>query len=690
MLGSRWILAVACVAALLAAPGGARAATFTVGSTADDDSGAGACATSADLCTLRTAVEKANASAGPDTIELPAGTFVLSKPGADEDGSATGDLDVAESLTIAGAGSGTTFIDGGALDRVFDVLDPSAELALTGLTVSDGNVTGGVGGIRSLGPSLRLTDVVLTGITGASAIDLGPPGAGSIVLSDAAIRANLTTRKLIDLHPGGPATLTLTRSTVQSNTVAATSGLPAIVDIDPSVAQASVSIDHSTFASNVLGATSGSEGLLDVAPTGSATGTPTTVSVADSVFSHNALGDDGAGAVHVAPSAGGATATVTRVIFDANTAGAAGAGRGGAIAFQPTGGGPQALTVTDSSFTNNVAGSAGAGQGGAIDFSGGAGAALAITGSTFAFNRAGPVDGTQGARGGAMAVGAGAALTVVNSTFSENAAAAPAGSGDGGGALWLAGDSAALTNVTIAGNTVGAQGHGGGIQRAAGGGPVTVRNSIVANECSGAITTGGHNLESGTTCGFTGELQADDPLLAPLADNGGPTPTRMPDPTSRAIDAGDPAACPATDQRGVARPQGRACDIGAVEAPAASVVVTTPPPGTVIKAAPEPRPRVRAIDVIGLPSAKRCVKHVRFVVRIRRPRGMTLTAVRVFVNGARVRLLRGRHIKSSITLSRVPQGRFEIRVTVLTGTSSAVSLSRTQRYRTCARKLRRG
>jgi hypothetical protein len=120
-----------------------------------------------------------------------------------------------------------------------------------------------------------------------------------------------------------------------------------------------------------------------------------------------------------------------------------------------------------------------------------------------------------------------------------------------------------------------------------------------------------------------------------------------------------------------------------------AVVVATLPPAPRPRAAPEPLPRVRATDVIKLPSAKHCISHRRFVVRIKRPRGTTLTAVRVFINGARVRLLRGRRIKSSITLKRVPQGRFEVRVSVTTGTSSAISLSRTLRYRTCARKVRR-
>jgi hypothetical protein len=56
-----------------------------------------------------------------------------------------------------------------------------------------------------------------------------------------------------------------------------------------------------------------------------------------------------------------------------------------------------------------------------------------------------------------------------------------------------------------------------------------------------------------------------DALIGPLADNGGPTLTHALLDGSPAIDAADDAACPATDQRGVPRPQGAACDIGAYE-----------------------------------------------------------------------------------------------------------------------------
>jgi hypothetical protein len=78
----------------------------------------------------------------------------------------------------------------------------------------------------------------------------------------------------------------------------------------------------------------------------------------------------------------------------------------------------------------------------------------------------------------------------------------------------------------------------------------------------------GYDLDDGSSCRFNqvGDLQNTNPQLGPLADNGGPTQTMSPLIGSPAIDAGTDSGCPATDQRGVARPQGASCDIGAVEA----------------------------------------------------------------------------------------------------------------------------
>lgn len=99
----------------------------------------------------------------------------------------------------------------------------------------------------------------------------------------------------------------------------------------------------------------------------------------------------------------------------------------------------------------------------------------------------------------------------------------------------------------------------------AGGTAATGPNCAVAPKS--AIQSQGHNLDSLNDCGFTaaGDIVGADPLLAPLADNGGATQTMALAPTSPAIDAAAGAACPPTDQRGVLRPAGSGCDIGAFE-----------------------------------------------------------------------------------------------------------------------------
>ena len=105
-----------------------------------------------------------------------------------------------------------------------------------------------------------------------------------------------------------------------------------------------------------------------------------------------------------------------------------------------------------------------------------------------------------------------------------------------------------------------------------------LRNSIIAQNSSAAgprdchvkdqiIESTGHNLDSDGSCflAAAGDLPARDPLLGPLADNGGPTETQALLPGSPAIDAGAAEGCPQHDQRGIARPQGAGCDIGAFE-----------------------------------------------------------------------------------------------------------------------------
>jgi hypothetical protein len=103
-------------------------------------------------------------------------------------------------------------------------------------------------------------------------------------------------------------------------------------------------------------------------------------------------------------------------------------------------------------------------------------------------------------------------------------------------------------------------------------GSIVVGSGALCTGVTDQFASGGFNIASDGTCRLDAatDLPSTDPLLGPLADNGGPTQSHLPGPTSPAIDAvpsGTTGLCPGlgTDQRGVARPAGAACDIGAVE-----------------------------------------------------------------------------------------------------------------------------
>jgi len=121
---------------------------------------------------------------------------------------------------------------------------------------------------------------------------------------------------------------------------------------------------------------------------------------------------------------------------------------------------------------------------------------------------------------------------------------------------------------------------GNGLSGIYNGGTMTLTNSLVDGDCGGVgfLASNGYNIESpGNTCGFDqptdqAEVPATALNLGPLQDNGGPTETHALLPSSVAIDwipevdCVDADGAPlTTDQRGVARPQGVACDVGAFE-----------------------------------------------------------------------------------------------------------------------------
>jgi hypothetical protein len=234
------------------------------------------------------------------------------------------------------------------------------------------------------------------------------------------------------------------------------------------------------------------------------------------------------------------------------------------------------VSVYDSSFYDNI----GAFNGGAV-YNGGI---TYIYNSVFYNNNSEGADFYTHGQGGAIANQPTGQLSLSNSTLSANYTGEQAGSA--GSALYNAGV-LTLTNVTLAHNYSYAYMHPPAHLSAAlemiTGSVTTLRNSLLANntpggDCAnhgGTLIDGGYNLVADNSCGFTGGA---DPLLAGLADNGGPTLTHALLPGSPAIDAGDPAGCTdplgrplVTDQRGYYRTvdgntdDTARCDIGAFE-----------------------------------------------------------------------------------------------------------------------------
>jgi hypothetical protein len=120
---------------------------------------------------------------------------------------------------------------------------------------------------------------------------------------------------------------------------------------------------------------------------------------------------------------------------------------------------------------------------------------------------------------------------------------------------------------------------------------LTVHNTIIAKQSGDAgkdcalfggakLTSQGYNLETADDCAFhvAGKDQINvNPQLGALAGNGGPTQTMALSAGTPAVDAADPNCDVPTDQRGVTRPQGPRCDIGAFELQVAAATPTALP-----------------------------------------------------------------------------------------------------------------
>lgn len=540
------------VLATLGQPFSARAASLVVTTTtdqADAAPGDGACRTAAGSCTLRAAIQEANARSGPDTITLPAGRYSISIDG-DDDNAAAGDFDVADDLTIVGTGATATFLDGGgeqatAVDRVLHVL-ANATASISKLTVQFGNKSLG-GGILNEG-TLTVSDATVA--QNEADVGGGIQNYGTLTIENSAIERNLA-------HFGGGGINNNERGTARIRASAFTNNAVDGVNL-VFVAQGggisnngAMTIEDSQVVQNALAGDFSYGAGIDQ--------TRGQLTLRNSRITSNisaAFGQAWGGGI----AARGGTLIIGGSSIDGNAAADRrpndpdpdGLGGGGGVYIQSA-----TLDMADSHIFNNIT---------TGEFSTASGAGILHDGGTTTVARTTISNNRSALDGGGILTISGT-LALTNSTVSGNQTQR-----SGGGVLTRSQGTTRLTNVTIAANT--AVQAGDGIANA---GATQLLNTLITNgagskncQLTSPLTSQGNNLENADTCALRGAADrvGQDPLLGPLTNNGGLTPTHALLAGSPAIDAGNSAGelCPATDQRGAPRPAGRGCDIGAYEA----------------------------------------------------------------------------------------------------------------------------
>jgi CSLREA domain-containing protein len=608
---------VACTAlVLLGMPAGALAATIEVNTSEDAYK-------SGNTCSLREAIEASDndasvtdsdctaGSGASNTIKLPAGVYRLEIAPVGSDTNADGDLNIARSVTIAGAGAGSTEIEQTQKDAVIGVEAGGVKIA--GVTIVGGEVSthANAGGIDiAEGAGLTLDGAVVSENTGDEAG--GIDDEGSLDVEASAISDNTTSEDGGGVLVSKGATATIVGSSL-SHDVAEESGGGVLVD-----PTGQITMDESAILDNKVDSEGGG-GICDL---GAATLKNTTVDgnesyIGGGIESANVDGQEaeltltgGAVSGNTALEEGGGIASSGRLAVSATTISenSASVGSGGGLVIF---GEPSTLSdvkISDNSAPEDVGGGIGAfgaltlvnsqvdgneamETGGGVFFLPDRGDEhLDIEGSTIGpDNRATEGDGLwAGAPTSEPAV-----MRLSRSSVSANGGV---GSNAGGGLYIGKRVEATLHDVTVAANFSGAGVDDGDNLYAESEAKLVFENTLVANPFEGgncnltsaSVTSLGGDEVYGppaSECHFThahdtsSESELTGAELPPLAENGGPTETMALAPGSLPVDTG--FGCEHTDQRGVVRPPA-SCDAGAYQVnPPAPVVTISEPSGTV-------------------------------------------------------------------------------------------------------------
>lgn len=395
------------------------------------------------------------------------------------------------------------------------------------MTISNSTLSGNSadlqgGGIYNHHGTMAIADSILSGNSADSDVEGDGGGiynnSGTMTVTDSALSDNSTRGGGGGIYNHG--TLTLSNSILSGNSTSLGDGGGIFNTYD------TMTVTESTLTNNSSGNRGGGIGIFY----GS-------VTIIDSTLNGNSARYLGGGAFNTY-----GILTVTSSIVTSNSTNY----NGGGIAANYDG----TTTVTDSTISDNLATYYGGKQGGGIYSYD---STMTVIDSTLSGNSASGSGGGIYHRYGTV--------TVTNSTLNGNSAE------DGGGVYVYLSDVAELVNTTVSNNEATIAGGNVKVVETT----LGMSNSILANavggDCDnddGVITDEGFNLVEDGSCGFA---IGGDPLLGLLQDNGGETLTQALLPGSPAIDAGDCDGGSITeDQRGVIRPIGAACDIGAFEA----------------------------------------------------------------------------------------------------------------------------
>lgn len=541
----------------------ANAANFavlnTLVDTLDNAPGDGTCADISGFCTLRAAIGEANALAGADTITLPAGTITITLVAALEDANLGGDFDITQTLTITGAGQGSTIVQaavtpGTATERVFHNITVGQTLTLEKMTIQNGRLTG-TAGLNARGGGFRndgimfLNYVTVQNNIGAQVGGGGYNSGTSLTMHNATFTGN-TCSFTTTCFGGGFASLAgavnVGASTFTNNVSTATTAANSGVAAGFYAQDTNTTINNSTFSNNTgNGATTGGSNGTGLRFNTGAT-IVMTVNISNTTVNNNvgtlAAGNNhsGAGAAFNITTGGTQTAVLNNVTFNGNTGSNSGAG----FSISGTGGN---VTLTNCNVTNNILTSAAINNfGGGISlignstltantsnisnnqsvttnvaFSGFAGG-IYNQGGTLVLNSSNVNSNIATFHGGirALASGTNATTTLNSSTVNGNTA------GEGGGVVNIPNTALTSTtninNSTISGNSV--TGVGGGIEQfgTAGTGVVNINNSTIAGNTANSDNTGAADHGGGIFSNF-GTVNFKNTILADNAVGTGST-----------------------------------------------------------------------------------------------------------------------------------------------------------------------